>query len=104
VIFGIEIALAVALSAGIVVETPDLRPCSGEIMLRRRAESGTFGMNCTGRPTLPRSIPADQPSCVTEERACAFSDRGVRISGHYALENRSVGVHADPRSNGQSGT
>jgi hypothetical protein len=32
--------------------------------------------------TLQRSIPAGQPSCVTEQPACAFSDRGVRILGH----------------------
>ena len=30
-------------------------------------------------------MPADQPSCVIEQRACAFSDRVVRISGHYGL-------------------
>jgi hypothetical protein len=42
VIFGIEIALAGALNAGIVVQTADLRASSGKIMLRRRAESGDF--------------------------------------------------------------
>jgi hypothetical protein len=37
---------------------------------------------------LQRSIPADQPSCVIEQPACAFSDRVVRISGHYAYYGR----------------
>jgi hypothetical protein len=41
----------VAWNAGIVVETPDSESTIGESMLRRRAESGTFGMNCTGRPS-----------------------------------------------------
>jgi len=50
VIFGIEIALAGALNAGIVLQTVELRASSGKIMPRRRAESGTFGMDCAGRP------------------------------------------------------
>jgi hypothetical protein len=37
-----------------------------------------FYTNLTGGP-----IPADQPSCVIEQPACAFADRVARISGHY---------------------
>jgi transposase-like protein len=41
---------------------------------------------------LRRSIPADQQSCVIEKPARAFSDRVVRISGHYAVltENEAL--------------
>jgi hypothetical protein len=40
--------------------------------------------------SLQRSIPADQPSCGIEQPACAFSNRVVRIFGHYGLRHAAA--------------
>ena len=76
-IFDTEIALAVVLNAGIVVQTADPRASSDKIMLRRRAESGTFDMNCTGRPNIQEHLPPGR-SVYARERNRAMTSSTVK--------------------------